>query len=177
MKQLIVAAVVVCVALTGCGKKASEAAVEKMIKAEMAKQGVKGDVDISDGKVTVTTKEGTATYTGGPGAAVPAKFPKDVPVYDGAAVMASTSVPDGFNLLLQTKDPADKVVSAYSSKMTANGWTEEMNSNQGGQTVVGYKKDERTAVLIVASADEMTQINLTVAEEKSKAKQADPSEK
>jgi hypothetical protein len=128
-----------CLMLAGC-KKASDKAAEKAIESAMAKEGVKAKVDASGEKVTIQTKEGTSVFTGGKGAAVPENFPKDVYVYEGATVNAAVSVPDGFNLHMETNDSADKVLGAMKSKMTGFGWKEEMTMNQGKNAMVSYKK-------------------------------------
>lgn len=173
MKYLVVVLAGVCLVLTGCGKKVSEKLAEKMIESAAAKDGVKADVDISGDKVTVKTKDGTTTYAAGAGAKVPENFPKDVYIYSGATVLSSVSVPDGFTVMLQTKDASDKVVSTLKSKLTADGWKEEMTMNQGEVVILGYKKGERSAVVNVTSANNVTQIGLTVANEKSKAEKSE----
>jgi hypothetical protein len=157
-----------CLVLAGC-KKAGEKVAEKAIEAGMAKEGVNAKVDASGGKVTIQTKEGTAVYAGGKGATVPENFPKDVYVYEGAAIIASVSVPDGFNLVMETSDSADKVLAAMKSKMTGFGWKEEMTMNQGKTSLVSYKKGERMAMFNVA-ADKKTQITLTATEPKDSKK-------
>lgn len=157
-----------CLILAGC-KKAGEKAAEKAIEAGMAKEGVNAKVDASGGKVTIQTKEGTAVYAGGKAATVPENFPKDVYVYEGAAIIASVSVPDGFNLVMETGDSADKVLGAIKSKMTGFGWKEEMTMNQGKTSLVSYRKGERTATFNV-NADKKTQITLTATEQKGSAK-------
>ncbi len=152
--------VVSCLALTGC-KKAAETAIEN----RMAKEGVNAKVDSSGEKVTIQTKDGTAVIAGGKGATVPENFPKDIYVYEGATITASVSVPNGFNLVMETGDSADKVLGTTKSKMTGLGWKEEMNMNQGNSSIVSYKKGERTAVVNI-NADKKTNINLTATEQK-----------
>jgi hypothetical protein len=170
MKYFVVVLAGVCLVLTGCGKKASEKLAEKMIEAAAAKDGVKADVNLSDGKMTIKTKEGTATYAAGKGAKIPENFPKDVHIYDGATVFMAASVPNGFNLMLQTKDASDKVVPTMKSKMTADGWKEEAAMDMGQNVMLSYSKGDRKANVTVSSADKMTQITLTVVDEKSTAK-------
>ena len=154
-----------CLALAGC-KKAGEKVAEKAIEAGLAKEGVNAKIDASGQKVTIQSKDGTAVYSGGKSAAVPENFPKDVYVYDGASVMASIAVPDGFNLVLETGDNADKVLGTIKSKMIGFGWKEEMTMNQGNSAMVGYKKEQRS-VMVNISTDKKTTITLTVAAPKS----------
>lgn len=166
IKSVIVGMLVVCVACTGCGKKLAEKVTEKMIEKSMSKDGVKADVKISGDKVTINTKDGATSFSGGSGAKVPDNFPKDVYVYDGATVMAVVTVPEGCNVTLQTKDASDKVLAAYKSKMTANDWKEEATYSTAQQAMISYKKETRTANVVIVSADGNSQIMLTVMQEK-----------
>jgi hypothetical protein len=154
-----------CLILAGC-KKAGEKAAEKAIEAGMAKEGVKAKVDVSGDKVTIEGKDGKSVYTAGKGAAVPENFPKDVYVYEGATIIAAISVPDGFNLAMETSDSADKVLATVKSKMTGFGWKEEMTMNQGNSSIVSYKKGERTAMVNINADKKHTQITLTTTGQK-----------
>ena len=149
-----------CLVLAGC-KKASEKIAEKTIESGMAKDGVKAKVDASGQTVTIQDKDGKSVYVAGKSATLPDNFPKDVYVYDGASIMASISVPDGFNLTLETGDSADKVVNAIKSKMTGLGWKEEMTMNQGKNVMVGYKMEKRS-VMYSITPDNKTMISMTV---------------
>ncbi len=165
MNYTMLAVLVAAVAVTGCGQKSGEALVEKMIEKQMAKEGVKGKVDLSEGQMTIETPQGTATYAGGAGAKVPDNFPKDVQVYAGAKVLASVNTPQGQNLMLESGDSVEKIIAFYKGKMTGEGWKEEMSMNQGESSVLVYKKEQRTASIVVAKAGDGAQINLTVANE------------
>jgi hypothetical protein len=153
-----------CLILAGC-KKAGEKAAEKAIEAGLAKEGVKADVDTSRGKITIKSKHGTSVVSTGKGAVVPENFPKDVYVYEGATIIAAISVPDSFNLNMETSDSADKVMSTIKSKMTGFGWKEETTVNHGKNSMVGYKKGDRTAMVNV-NADNKTHISLTATDQK-----------
>jgi len=187
MKKVFVALMAVCVACTGCGKKVSEKLTEKIIEKSMEKDGVKADVKISGGnmtinardkdgkktdinvsndKVTIDSAEGKATFSAGGSAKIPDNFPKDVYVYSGASVLSTVTVPDGQNLQLQTRDSCDKVLSAYKSKMTTEGWQEESSMNTAQQSVLSYKKGNKVANVLVMSDNGKTLIHLTVIEEK-----------
>ena len=173
----------ICVIGTGCGKKASEKLAEKMIEKSIEKDGGKANVDLSSGKMTISTtdkdgkkydttisenkvtvnsKDGTSTFASGDGAKIPDNFPKDVHIYSGANILTVMSIPEGFNLTMQTKDNCDKVLGVYKSKMGANGWKEESSFNMPPQSMISYKKDTRTANVIVIAEKDSTQINLTV---------------
>ena len=163
MKYAVMAVLVAAVALAGCGKKTSESLAEKMVEHAMAKEGVKGKVNISDGKVTMETKDGTTAYAAGEGTKVPDTFPKDVQVYAGAKVLASVSVPNGQNLMLESGDSIEKIIAFYKGSM--QGWKEEMSMNQGESSMLIYKKEPRTVSIVATRAGKGSQINLTVATE------------
>lgn len=163
MKYAVMAVLVAAVALAGCGKKTSESLAEKMIEHAMAKDGVKGKVSISDGKMTVQTKDGTTSWAAGEGTKVPDTFPKDIQVYAGAKVLASVSVPNGQNLMLESGDSIEKIIAFYKGSMKE--WKEEMSMNQGESSMLIYKKEQRQVSIVVTRADKGSQINLTVASE------------
>jgi len=183
MKKIFVVLLAACFIVTGCGKKVSEKISEKIIEKSMEKDGIQGDVKISDGKVTikatdkdgkkididssgekvtVKSEDGTATFAAGGSAKLPDDFPKDVYVHDGVTVATVMTVPEGFNVAFQTKDNPEKITAAYKSKMTANGWNEESAFTTAQQTIIAYKKDNRTASVMIMSVDGTTQINLTI---------------
>lgn len=163
MKHTVIWLAAICFVFTGCGKKANEKLAEKMIEAAAKRDGIKADVNIADDTFTIKTDDGTSTFSAGKNAKVPADFPKDVYVYEGAEVVSSVSGPDGFSLMFQTKDAQAKVANTMKSKFASQGWTEEMTMNQGGVVMLGYKKDERSVIVNVTGDSDMTQISLTVA--------------
>jgi len=187
MNKLIVVLLAVCVVCIGCGKKGAEKLTEKMIEKSLEKDGVKADVKISGGNMTINTKDkdgkttdikvsedkvainsadGAITYAAGGSAKIPDTFPKDVYIYSGASVLSTMTVPGGQNVQLQTKDSRDKVIGAYKSKMTAEGWKEEVSMNTADQSMGSYKKDNKTVNVIVMTDNGKTVINLSIAEEK-----------
>jgi hypothetical protein len=165
MRTLTIGVMVASLCISRC-QKAAEKAAEKAIESGMAKDGNKAKVDISGGKVTIETKDGTTSYSGGKDAKVPDNFPKDVYVYDGANVIASIAVPDGFNLTLETKDGSDKVLAAVKGKMPGNGWKQEMEMNQNNNSMITYKKGERTVTINIASQSGATQISIFASAQK-----------
>lgn len=154
-----------CLLLGGC-KKAGEKAAEKAIEAGMAKEGVKADVDVSGDKITIKSEDGKTEFSGGKSAKVPEDFPKDVYIYEGAAVKAALTVPGGCNLVMETGDGAEKVLAAIKGKMAANGWKEAMNMSQGDHVMLQYRKGQRSTMVNVDSSGKMTTITLTTAEDK-----------
>jgi hypothetical protein len=138
---------------------------EKIIETDLARHGVKARLDTSEGKMTVQTKEGTVSFSGGGRVAIPSDFPKDVLVYSGAKVLSSVTTPKGCNLTLQTKDPTDTVLNTYKRTMTAADWEEQASINQSGMSMLSYKKSKRTAVVVLTTSDNKTTIQLTAASE------------
>ncbi|OGV65015.1 MAG: hypothetical protein A2283_20425 [Lentisphaerae bacterium RIFOXYA12_FULL_48_11] len=187
MNKVLIILLSACVIGAGCGKKASEKIAEKMIEKSMEKDGIKGDVNISGGNVTIHTTDkdgkktdvnvsgdkmtvksddGNAVFTTGSSAKLPDNFPKDVYVPAGANIATAMTVPEGFSVALQTKESAEKIVTACKAKMVENGWKEEAAYTAAQQTVIAFKKDNRTASVMIMGADGATQINLTVVTEK-----------
>lgn len=150
----------------GCGKKAEEKAVEKMAeKAIESSMGGNAEVDMKDNSLRIQTEEGEMTMTSGDSVKLPADFPKDVFLYKGADLNTAMELPEGFNLMFQTKDDPSKVSEAYLAEMEAKGWSKEMSMDMGGHKMMVFKKDERIVNVSIASQEEMTQIALSIAKE------------
>ena len=156
---IILAAIMV---VFGCGENAGEKIIEKALESET---GGNAEIDIEENSFRLKTEEGEMTMTAGDSAKLPADFPKDVFLYKGADLNTAMELPEGFNLMFQTKDDSSKVSEAYLTEMEAKGWSKEMSMDMGGQKMMMFKKDERIANVSIASDEEMTQIALTVAKE------------
>ena len=170
MKKLLAGIMAAGLILTfGCGKAAksiSEKAVEKAIEAQT---GGKADVNITDGKVTVKTKDGTSSIDMSGGGAIPADFPKDVYVPGSAKIMGSVNTPDGTMVTMESSEALAKASEKYISEMKAQGWTEDANANMNGQIMLAFKKEQRTASVMLSSSDGKTQVILTVTKQAAKA--------
>jgi hypothetical protein len=142
-----ITAIVCAVALTACGKRHDEKAIEKAIEQS---SGGKASVDISKGKFEIKTAEGEFKMSSGEGVQIPADFPKDVYVHEGAKATAAMTLPKGHMLTLETADAVAKVAGAYQSKMEAQGWKQEMAMDNGGTKMFVYKKDKLTAQVTIA---------------------------
>lgn len=152
--------------ILGCDEKAEEKAAEKMAeKAIESSIGGNAEVDIEENSFRIQTEEGEMTMTAGDSVKLPADFPRDVFLYKGANLNTAMELPEGFNLMFQTKDNPTKVSEAYLAEMEAKGWSKEMSMDMGEQTMMVFKKDERIVNLSIASHEETTQIALTVAKE------------
>lgn len=174
--------------MAGCGQKiaekVSEKIAEKAIESEAAKQGQKVDVDISSGKMTVKSEEGTVEYdaekgtsvmrseTGetlfatGEKAKIPADFPKDVPLYTNMTpnLVGREESEKTITVSATSPDPCDKITAFYRDGMKQQGWTEETSLTQdmGKMNLFTFTKGEREATLMIMAGDKTSEITLTV---------------
>lgn len=150
--------------------------------------------DIKEGKWSVTTKEGTATFdatgteeggtlkvTGGKGeevtysagGGVPKNLPSWLPIYPGGDVKGSfdATTPEGRTAMFSvtTSGSVDEVAEFYESRLKGEGLTVERASFEaGGQrtvTLVGKTGDQKRAVQIgVSNANGQTQASVSFSE-------------
>ncbi|HOW67699.1 MAG TPA: hypothetical protein P5186_20560 [Candidatus Paceibacterota bacterium] len=154
-------------ALAGCGQKTDEAIAEKAAEKAIAKQtGGPADVDLKEDGVRIKTKDGEMNFSSGGNLQVPAKFPSDVLVYPGAKLQTAIEIPEGFSLRLTTKDPVAKVVETYLKELPAQQWSKEMSMDMGSNSMLAFKKENRTVNVVVSSEDNETSVSLTVVTEK-----------
>jgi major membrane immunogen (membrane-anchored lipoprotein) len=195
MRNALVACLVASLAfaLCACGEKDNKTALERLAeKAAKAAQAkaraagtestapsgrkteftVKGDkgnvkVKVEGGKVTVKEEGGgEAEYSVGGGTKVPADFPKDVPLYKGATVVASVKQGKNFLVHLQTADEPKKAAAACKTAIEASGWTAEVAMDTPNGTVHTFKKDNRTCTVVVSKqGEDKTLIQITAATE------------
>jgi hypothetical protein len=111
--------------LAACGK-ASETAAEKMIEAQIAKEGGKAQVDLSGGAVNITTTDASGkTSQMEMGAAKVSEADIGVPFYPGTqpkeGATTRVSTPDGsmVTVTLHSDDAPDKVASFYRDRLKA----------------------------------------------------------
>jgi hypothetical protein len=140
--------------------------------------------DIKNGRVTVTSDEGTATFdangkNGGTlettdekgqksvakfgGTGSPQNLPSWVPSYPGGQAQSTTydtTGPQGRSALftISTSDAVDKVIDWYEAELKAQGFTvDKTTSTSNGQTggmVTGKVADEKRSVLVTIGAAE-----------------------
>lgn len=118
--------------------------------------------------VTMTTPEGTMTATSGPDAKVPDNFPKDIPLYAGATLASSTSMPQMNMAMVQlsSTDSVENVSAFYKKEMPAKGWTELSTMSDGANMhMLNYSKDGLMAMISVASEEGKTVIAINCAKE------------
>jgi hypothetical protein len=129
--------------------------------AESALSGATGgkvDVDINKGTYAFNDQESGNSISVGENVKLPDDFPKNVPVYPGGTIAASTfnrtSHEAGLNLISQ--DAATKVTSWYNDETKKLGWVEDQSANYGGSEFRTYKKgnEELTVTIIPPMSDE-----------------------
>ena len=123
---------------------------------------------VPEGTWHMKSKEGEATVSMGAGAKIPATFPKDVPLYQGAQVVLVTDQPQATVVHLRTKDDAKTVGDAYGTALKAQGWEEEIAAALATGTMRSLKKGDRSLSVVVMGAGDMTTIQLAVIKEKPK---------
>jgi hypothetical protein len=126
---------------------------------------------VKDGSLTVEQKgkdAGSMTFTGKNGETVaitmnggkvPDDYPKDVPLYQGTKVIMSNSASEKHarHLILESSDPADKIVEYYKKGLDSNGWKVEGTMNMGEMNMFTASKDNRQLVIQISnSADKRT---------------------
>jgi hypothetical protein len=160
------------VLVSGCGRakktiseKISEKIAEKAIAMNIKdSQGKDAKVDISDGKLTIKTKDGETAIASGDGASIPADFPKDVYVVKGAKIQMSMKTPDGYALSMKVDQTAAKLAATFEAEMKALEWEQEGSFDMGGSRSLAYKKGERRVAIVMSKSDETTEVMITVAE-------------
>jgi hypothetical protein len=152
--------------MLGCGEKVEERVAEEVMeKAIESNISGKAEIDIEENSLRVQSQEGEMIMTAGDSVQLPADFPKDIFLYEGADLNTAMEHPEGFNLIFQTKDDPSKVSEAYLDAMQTKRWIKEMSMDMGGRKMMVFKKDDRIANVSIAPAEEMTQIVLTVVKE------------
>lgn len=165
---LSVLLVVGLIGMNGC-RRASKKLSEKIMERAIEKSGGgDADVTVTDGKVSVKTKDGEFETAAGDGAKVPDDFPKDVFLPNGGKVVSTVKVPQGFMVAMELKVSPDKVASEVAAAMKSEGWTEAMSSASGDTRMFNYAKEDakRSANFVISKTDKGCQIQIMAAVEK-----------
>jgi hypothetical protein len=111
--------------------------------------------------MTFTGKDGQKVVMDVGNGKLPADYPKDVPVYDGAKVILSQSASEKntHNLVLESNDPPEKIAEFYKKGLESNGWKIESTMNMGEMSMFTATKDKRQAVVQVVNAGEKRTIS------------------
>jgi hypothetical protein len=92
---------------------------------------------------------------------LPFDFPKDVPIYPGAAVKQAGSNP-GVKLMviLESRDPKDKVLAFYRTKLPQNGWKLEKPFSGSPDALQGTKGTRGISIAVLKQQGTLIQIGL-----------------
>ena len=143
-------------ALAGCGNSTTAITPDGGV-VTVSEDGDTVDVKLqrgADEQVHITANE--------QGVPLPAEFPKDVPVYSDATITASTTVPDGMNLVLSTGKPVSDVAAFYQKELKAQGWAIEATTNMPTGSMIAARKEKRTVTAMIAHEDETTTVSLMI---------------
>lgn len=137
------------VSTVGC-KRMAEKAEEKALE-----RATGGQVQINDGKGTITVRTDAGIATMGATAKVPDDFPKAIAVYPGATpVFAATSTdPKGkqvWSLQFETPDAKDKIVAYYKANMS--GFTQATSMDMGTSSMNVYQSPKYDVTLMVGGS-------------------------
>lgn len=110
-------------------------------------------VETEDGGVRISgEEEGAGKVTGlfGENAKIPDGFPKDVPVYPDATVVAGMASDEGGMVTLKTGDDPDEIVAFYREGLRSEGWSLESEMNLGGQQILPIEKGGRSGAVQIS---------------------------
>jgi len=97
---------------------------------------------------------------------LPTDFPGDVPIYAAAHPMSSmSSAGHGTIVNLRTSDPEEQVFDWYKEQMSAAGWKIESEASGRGRSLLGLRKGNRVASLVITGVPEFTSILLSLRED------------
>ncbi len=143
--------------VAGCGQ-ATEQAVEQIAEEALSSAGA--EVDIEEGKVTVTGPSGEAVSVG-EGVDLPDNWPADVPVPDGTLMGVSVDQANGtawamWQLPAGTPEP----VAAYKSALESGGFTVTSETSTSGMTVLTAEGNAQQVEVVGGDVD--GELSLTV---------------
>lgn len=128
---------IACLALTGCQMAAQETA-QTIVNTAMG-----GKVNANGNKITVKGQNGGQVTFGG-SQTLPADFPKDVPIYPNARIIASASANAGgkpaWEVTYLAPDAPQAVISWYAAQMKSNGWKSTAALGEGQGSVMNAQK-------------------------------------
>lgn len=172
MKIATVCLACIIVLSVGCRDRdrTEERAGERLLERALRDAGGdEADVRITEGGMTIKTDDGEITVSEGAGARLPADFPEDVLVYQGASVDSSVDTGAGKMVILMSSDSPGNVAAAYREEMPARGWTQEQAIERRDQVMLIYSKNGKTAHVGIASATAgQTRITLGILDEEAR---------
>ena len=154
MKKFTAFVFVLVAAALGCRRR-------EIVTADGSKVAVERDGN----KVTVSTPGGVVASAGA-SSALPASFPKDIPLYPGATVVGAVDIggAGGHQATLETPDWPDDVAKFYSGKLA--GWKSAMDmKTEDTHTLILNSPDGRRSLTLAAKREALkTVVGLSVSE-------------
>jgi hypothetical protein len=99
----------------------------------------------------------------GQNVSIPSDFPTDVPVYDDAAVIATSQKAEGVSLQFTTTDSAAEVIAWYKAQL--DDWKVVVEGNFTGAAIVQFEKDGVQIAVSTSGNDELTTVVVARTEE------------
>jgi hypothetical protein len=120
-----------------------------------------GEINIADDTYTYEDKETGAYASIGENAQIPNDFPSDVPVYEGAQILAASVIPNqGATLLSTTTASLASVAQWYEDELLGDGWEMETDSNYNGRLMKVFQKGDVIISVAVSEMDGQTSITV-----------------
>lgn len=151
-------------ALTGvsCGQrltnkiteKATESYVENRIESNT---NGNVDLDLSNGTVNFEGEDGAKVQYGS-NLTIPSDFPKSIPIYAGANVLATSMSGNESTATLQSTDSSDSILVWYEGQL--NGWTRVQSFDSAGYNMRSYTKGNEKLTINVGSSEGTSSITL-----------------
>ena len=145
----------------GCGKiaeKIQEKVVEKAVEKSIeAKSGGQVQVDLEGKKLSAVSKSGKQVTAIGESATLPADFPKQVPLYPGAALNVSHADNSGapkYALMYTAGDSPDKVTAFYKDELKSFKLEQETNMGSGRNLLFTDKAQAKLRVQLIIGKGE-----------------------
>jgi uncharacterized protein (DUF2147 family) len=160
---VLVLAVAAALVLASACQKASEKSAEKMIENALEKAGGgKADVDLSGGKLTVKTDQGTANFSA-EGGTWPADLPGDVPKVDGGKVKGvfSAAQGEGKNWTIAVDEVDEAAYAKYIETLKTAGYEIGMNMTTADGAMTQAKKGTTQIIVTFSKTAKSLGLNVT----------------
>ena len=114
--------------------------------------------------VTMNTDAGKIAVAASQGMALPADFPKDVPLMKDAVVNAVMGSTEQGSLMVFTHSdaPLPDVVAFYQENLKSQGWKTGSMTNTGEGSIMTVKKDGRDMLLTLAKDGKGTSVQVSL---------------
>jgi len=99
---------------------------------------------------------------GGHTVALPADFPKDVPIIPGGSIKTAVTTPDVVSLGLIASAPVEDVAKYYRENLQSQGWKMDSTAVIGQVTMVSASKDQRNFGAQIVKGDDGTTVMITL---------------